>query len=85
MIFFCKSKVFFVDLSTRGAFVIFVGSWCAFTQLFGSNDETTGMGGNQITANSGIFAHFRRNTLQSYSIEILLQLDRYSISAKKEN
>ena len=85
MIFFCKSKFVFVDLSTRGAFVIFVGSWRAFTQLFGRNDETTGMGGNQITANSGIFAHFGRNTLQSYSIEILLQLDRYSISAKKEN
>ena len=56
--------------------------WTHYVQLFGGDEETARMWGNQIATQSTIF-RFWCHTLQTYSIEVLLQLNCHSISAKK--
>ena len=55
--------------------------WTQYVQLFGGDEETTRMWGNQIATQSAIF-RFWCHTLQTYSVEVLLQLNCHSISAK---
>ena len=55
--------------------------WTQYVQLFGGDEETARMWGNQIATQSAIF-RFWCHTLQTYSVEVLLQLNCHSISAK---
>ena len=61
--------------------ILKLNKWTQYVQLFGGDEETARMWGNQIATQSTIF-RFWSHTLQTYSVEVLLQLNCHSISAK---